>query len=238
MVRRPPYHIAVAGQLREAIARGELERGAQIPTERELGERYGVSRTAVREGIKSLQAEGLLSVVHGRGTFVVSDGPDLLSRPLATLVAMGDVSISELTAVRRLIEPPLASYAALHRTDAEAQELTDILAQTRLVSDPDQYEALDAEFHLAIARVSRNRLADQLMGSLRSILATTIEDMLRSRSWLGSTVDEQHFWIAEAIERRDSSRAYDAMHEHLRISEERMLELATAVEDAVASDDQ
>ena len=65
----------MAGQLREAIACGELKRGAQIPTEREFGECYGVSRTAIREGIKSLQTEGLLSVVHGHGMDVCLSEP-------------------------------------------------------------------------------------------------------------------------------------------------------------------
>jgi GntR family transcriptional repressor for pyruvate dehydrogenase complex len=219
-INRVPSTQTVEELIKQAILNGHFPRGSQLPPERSLVERFGVSRTAIREAMKSLHAQGIVSVRHGYGTFVSEDSGHFLALSMSTLLAMGDISLSETMGVREVLEPSLSAYAAEHRSDEQADELMEIVSRmTQTVGDPYRYEELDAAFHFAIARVTRNRLISQILQSVRELLRTQIHDLLEDPAWQSATLrDEQHRLIAEAIRHRDKEGARTAMRRHLELS--------------------
>jgi GntR family transcriptional repressor for pyruvate dehydrogenase complex len=210
--------LAVAGWIKQRIASGEFARGAQLPTERVLAERSGVSRTAIREAVKLLQAQGLISVRHGYGTFVKENADEALSVPMETLLGFGDISLDEIMSVRQIIEPPLASYAARHRTATNLRDITKVVTTMLATADPYEHEQLDAEFHHHIANIFGNRLAIQLLKSIRGLLQVQLRQVFDRPDWV-SSADKYHQLILDAIHARDADGAEQMMKEHLQTSQ-------------------
>ncbi|HLA80866.1 MAG TPA: FadR/GntR family transcriptional regulator [Thermoleophilia bacterium] len=206
----------VVDLVRQLLAKREVIPGGKLPTERELSELAGVSRTAVREAIRTLEAEGLVDVRHGYGTFVAEDARDALVRPFSTLLELGEISLEEIMAARQLIEPELAALAALRAADEDVANLRAITRQMRFEDvSPERYESLDTEFHLTIARVSSNRAVVQIVRGLRLLLSDVTQTFFALPQWLEEAPVE-HIPVFESIQDRDPDRARTAMLTHLR----------------------
>jgi GntR family transcriptional regulator, transcriptional repressor for pyruvate dehydrogenase complex len=227
MINRIPNTQAVERLIKESIHSGEFQRGSKLPPERTFVERFGVSRTAIREAMKSLQAQGIVVVRHGYGTYVCEDFGHFLALPMSNLLEMGDISVKETMYVRELFEPSLAAYAAEHRSDAQAEELLQLEeAMTRTVGDPYAYEELDAEFHRAIAAITGNRLIVQILESIRGILRAQIHALVNDAQRLGAEYrHDEHNLIGKAIRQQDAEAARAAMQQHLKSSTALMLAL-------------
>src|SRR5574338_442321 len=119
----------IVDQIQQQILSGALKPGDQIPAERDLAERFGVSRTAVREAIKSLTEKGLIEVFVGRGTFVTNLSPDRVVESMTLLLRTEPHNVASLQEARELLEIPTARLAALRRTDANLDRLRAIMAE-------------------------------------------------------------------------------------------------------------
>jgi GntR family transcriptional repressor for pyruvate dehydrogenase complex len=143
----------VSSGLMEMVRENRILPGDRIPTESEISELFQVSRTAVREGVKSLVAIGLLETRPGIGTFVVDSQPGLLRDPNASA---GQAELLNLLEFRQIVEPESAALAARRRTDDEVLELercvTELAKGIRLQIKPPE----DIGFHLALARATHN----------------------------------------------------------------------------------
>ncbi|MGA8115862.1 MAG: FadR/GntR family transcriptional regulator [Actinocatenispora sp.] len=205
----------VTGVLRDMILSGQLRPGDQLPSERDLAVRLQVSRATMREAIRHLGTQGLVTVRQGKGTFVSRISDEDLARPLALLLAMDPPTLVEVVEFRRVIEPGVAALAAGRATDAQRAELTECLAEgRRALTDDDAMIAHDAEFHRLISVAARNRF-------LLAASANLAESMLRARRRTvhlpannQKTVDE-HQTIADAIIAGRADEASAAMARHL-----------------------
>jgi GntR family transcriptional repressor for pyruvate dehydrogenase complex len=152
----------IVDQIQQQILSGALKPGDQIPAERDLAERFGVSRTAVREAIKSLTEKGLIEVFVGRGTFVTSLSPDRVVESMTLLLRNEPHGVASLQEARALLEGPTArwapSVAAKHtlRACAPQAELEEEHSMSPRLVDG------DTEFHVELAapREPRPRAAD------------------------------------------------------------------------------
>ena len=113
----------IVDQIQQQILSGALKPGDQIPAERDLAERFGVSRTAVREAIKSLTEKGLIEVFVGRGTFVTSLSPDRVVESMTLLLRNEPHGVDSLQEARGLLEGPAARWAAERRSEAHVARL-------------------------------------------------------------------------------------------------------------------
>src|SRR3954451_14977186 len=102
----------VVRHVRELIVRGKLGPGHRLPTERELVQEIGVSRTSVRAGLQALAAKGLIVIRHGAGTFVADGPPVLDSEPLSLLAALHGFTRKQMFEARRVLEVSIARMAA------------------------------------------------------------------------------------------------------------------------------
>jgi DNA-binding FadR family transcriptional regulator len=193
----------VAAILGQRIVRGELAPGTTLPTEVELCELYGVSRTTVREALKRLLGKGLVAGTARAGTRVLPTGswnqfdPDLLTWRLEA--APDSELLQELYEIRSCFEPEACRVAALHATDEDNRRIARAFEDmTRLRTQPAELIKADLEFHLAIVDATRNRFFVTLGQAVRTALWVSFS-LLQHRPDLPVIELEMHGRVAAAI---------------------------------------
>lgn len=199
---------AVFNAIRGDIQGGALAVGAKLSSEAALASQYGVSRSVIREALRSCTALGLTVTRTGRGTFVVADH-------VANDLVLGQFSARDLTEARPHIEVPAAGLAAERRTAEDLEILRGMMASMAAETDPEAWVALDSAFHAAIARASGNKVFESVVADIRDALAHQSEtlNMVADRQHAS---DVEHRAILEAIEAGSAADASAAMAEHLR----------------------
>ena len=160
---------SVAAQLTQLITKGVYAVGEKLPPERVLADEFGVSRSSMREAIRSIEASGLVNSNHGVGVFVVSN--TVASQAGSDLLVFEGFTVPELFEVRRMMERDAAGLAARRITPGYASELQDILSRC---ADPDlpneEFVKLDFKLHQTIAKASKNGLLATIYGSLEPMM--------------------------------------------------------------------
>jgi DNA-binding FadR family transcriptional regulator len=216
--RRPREH--VEEQLREAILSGTFGQGDKLPTEAELARQFAVSRTTVREALRSLAAAGLISKVPGvaGGSFVQSIDHRALGSALGAsldaILRLGSVTRDEVAQMRRLLELPAAALAAEHRTETDLERLSEILArESRAEAGDPALADLDVSFHSAVAEASGNRVLASVVAALHRVARPAAA--LEAASPAGRAAAAHHRAVADAVAAGDATAAADAMAAHL-----------------------
>ncbi len=203
--RRVSATDVVLAQLRAAIESGELAVGDKLPTEAELGRRHDVSRSVVREALRTLQALGLTVSRAGKGTYVRSSGPNPV---------FGSYSARDLLEVRRHVEIPVAGYAASRRTRDDIDQLLRLVESMERETDPTAWVALDSLFHLIVAGASGNPVFQKVIEEIRDALARQ-SSFLNQLGDRRRQSDAEHRALVEAIVEGSEGAAVHAMAAHL-----------------------
>jgi GntR family transcriptional regulator, transcriptional repressor for pyruvate dehydrogenase complex len=216
LVRTSRLYEQIVQQIEESIVKGDLKAGDQLPAERELAQRFGVSRTAVREAVKALREKGLVEAYSGRGTFITDGTTQAVRQSLDLMVKIGQPEGStHLAEVRAILEPEIAALAAVRIQEAELATMRDaVTVMDRAGQDPEAYIEADLDFHLALAEGAANPLILSLLDSIVGLLR---EQRLRIFRVPGGPERGQihHKRILEAVERHDAESARQAMRAHL-----------------------
>lgn len=210
----------VQRELKKEIAEGKARPGDKLPSVVELAERFGVGRSTIREALSALKAMGLLDIRQGGGTYVKAKEAESASPPLAEWIANAD-SLLQLVEVRRVLEAGIASLAARHCTEEDAEALRAAVAHMReVLNDEAAGEQADTGFHLRLAEAARNPL---LLDLTRSLSEQLHRHMRHTRAaWFyadrrsAEQLLEEHAAIVEAVLQRDEKLASERMNEHLR----------------------
>ncbi len=206
----------IVEQIEQRILKGELHVGDQLPPERDLGEQFGVSRTAVREAVKALRQKGLLETYPGRGTFITNGTSQAMRHSLSLVVNLGGAHGSDdLVQVREIFEPEIAALAAKHAASEQVAAMDQAVAtMDEALDDAERYIEADLDFHLALAEATRNDIIP--------ILIDSIVDLLRDqRKSIFSTPGGprrgqiHHKRILKAVKQQDPNAARKAMCAHL-----------------------
>lgn len=206
----------VVAQIETQILHGELRCGDRLPNERELAEKFHVSRTVIREAVKTLREKGLISSEQGRGTFV-TDGTSRSARD--SLGRMMQISTTErandLVEAREMFEPEIAALAATRATAADLAALRDAVAQMdRTLDDANAFIEADLNFHLALARATQNAFVPTLLDPIVDLLREH-----RKKIFLVNGAPRgqaHHKKILKAIIAHDPEAARAAMRAHLK----------------------
>lgn len=214
-VRKTRVFEDVARQIQGLILDGALKPGELLPPERQLAERFGVSRTSVRDALRALELTGLVVARHGEGNVVADVSADTLVAPIATLLVRKRTLVAELLDVRKMLEPALAARAAVHATDAEVAHLEEILERQReKTARGESTVEEDSEFHYCIAVAAGNSVVRKVLDVLMDLLRET-----RARSLqVGGRLERSlagHRRVLEAIKRHDAAAAERAVRQHL-----------------------
>jgi len=216
-VRTSRLYEQIVEQIEDSILKGALKPGDQLPAERELAVRFGVSRTAVREAIKALHQKGLVEAYSGRGTFITDGTTRAIRQSLDLMIKIGQPDNSiHLEEVREILEPEIAALAATRIEESQVALMREaITVMDRQRQDPDAYIEADLDFHLSLAEAAANPLILSLIDSIVGMLR---EQRMRTFYVEGGPARGQvhHKRILAAMESRDVQRAREAMQAHLR----------------------
>lgn len=205
----------VAEQLLLSIQSEQLAAGSRLPSERELSEQFGVSRTVIREAVRSLAAKGVLEVRSGSGVHVTPVAASSVSEQMALFLrGRGALDYAKINEVRIALEVRTAQIAAARATDDDIAELREHCVRMAAIDDVEVASAEDVEFHRAIARATHNELFTVMLDSIGDILL----EIRRATLGLPGRIQEGvafHERILERIAAHDDVGAGEAMREHL-----------------------
>jgi GntR family transcriptional regulator, transcriptional repressor for pyruvate dehydrogenase complex len=205
----------VLSRLRSLISAGAGAREGRLPTERELCERLGVGRRAVRRALEALEAEGLVWRRQGKGTFI-GQPPDPTGL-LAAAIA-GETQPLEVMEARLCIEPRLAGLSAERARADDIERMRHLAARIAETRDGDAAELWDGALHQLIAKAAGNRPLLTAFALLNEVRSADGWRAPRERARNEATLklyDRQHRAIIDAIAGRDAQRAELAMRTHL-----------------------
>ena len=232
MVRAPRQSLTsiLIEALTERIHSGQVKRGDQLPTEKEMIEEFGVSRTVVREAIANLKASGLVSTHQGKGAFVLDEGMRAFRISADTLGVVDE--LLKALELRIAIESEAAALAARRRSPEElARIVAAYEAMDRAIEAGESTVDEDIAFHRAIAQATGNRHFLGLFNYLGEVLvprarvpthqydATTLQEYLRR-------ISGEHHQIVAAIAAGDSDAARAGVRMHLGGSRDRLAQAA------------
>lgn len=216
-VRTSRLYEQIVQQIEDSILKGVLKPGDQLPAERELAQRFGVSRTAVREAVKALREKGLVEAYSGKGTFITNGTSQAIRQSLDLMIRIGqNEGALHLAEVRLILEPEIASLASRRIEDQLLATMREAVAtMDRSLHDPDAYIEADLDFHLALAEAAGNPIILSLLDSIVGLLR---EQRMRIFAVNGGPERGQfhHKRILAAVERRDPDAARELMRDHLR----------------------
>jgi len=212
---RPPLHREVAEVLSERILSGQFPENSLLPTERELCETMGVSRTVVREAVKFLESRGLIRIERGRGMIVQEAQSSAVSETLKLALRRHDHAIEHLMELRKILEVGMAALAAKRRTGENLESMRQYLSIMRAKpGEPEGYIDADVQFHTEILKAAQNPVLLVLLEPVAELLRES-----RMESFSGSRMVKlrtaQHEEIFECIVARDPQGAAEAMSRHL-----------------------
>lgn len=210
----------VEERIRVAILSGELKTGDVLPPEAELARQFSVSRTTVREALRSLTTQGLIYKVPGSrgGNFVqLIDHHSLGSAVIDSvhkLLTLGSIEFTEVAEVRQYLEIPAVRLAAANRSPEDLERLRDIVRRQKTASvDDPEVPTLDERFHTLIAQASGNRVLASFVSALHH--ETEPVHYLDLSPDVGRATVRQHKAIVDAIAGQNADAAEDAIVRHL-----------------------
>ncbi len=221
-VKKRRVHEEIIAQIRRQLAEGHWKSGDRLPSERDLSERFKVSRASVREAIRALESAGLVRIKTGEGTYVAS-GPEAFLSPLvAVLLQQKDVYL-DIFEARKVIEPEIAALAARRASPEEVRQMEGILAeQARQIAQGESGVEADTAFHSLLTQSTKNKIFVRLSDAIVDSLYETRERSLHvhgrpARSLAG------HREILKAVRAKDPAGARRAMLQHLMAIEGNVL---------------
>ncbi|MFC3630834.1 transcriptional regulator NanR [Paracoccus angustae] len=209
----------VFDRLRDMMASGELPPGAAVPSERDLMERFGVGRPAVREALQHMHTMGLITISHGERSRVneLSAGSVLarVDDVARMLLSSEPEQLEHLKQARRMFECGLVRVAAENATAPDVRDLRELVGEQRArIGDAEAFVTADMAFHTRIAQISANPI---LMASSQAMLRWLFEYHGGLLHWSGKekVTLQEHDGIVDLIAARDADGAVRAMGAHL-----------------------
>jgi len=225
LAREPKLADRATQQLQSLITRRTFQPGDRLPSERELGNRLGVSRTVIREALRALSTKGLVEVRDGAGAYVRAPSTDLVSELLGICVShmeTGDVTSGNILEMRRILEIEMSGLAAERRGADDLAELERLLAlMARPGSSRGDWAKIDYEFHDRVAIASKNPLFPIVLRSISEVLMRARLLGVRLPDYQAKAL-HHHRNVYEAVRAQAPEKARTAMADHLREAEQTM----------------
>ena len=216
----------VIEQIKQMIVDGTLKKGDKLPSERDLVEKFNVSRASIREALRALQLVGLIDCKQGEGNFIKEDFEDSLVEPLSTIFILNNGTRREIFELRRILEVQTAALAAGKISDEEVDEIINIVEKLKHAETEEEKVKIDKEFHYKIAAAAKNSLILSILKSVSSLMEQFIKEaranILRENE-NRDIIIKQHEDICNALKEHDSKKAAHFMNKHIEVIEKHMI---------------
>jgi DNA-binding FadR family transcriptional regulator len=209
---------AIVAQIRALTRSNRLHPGDRLPSERELCERFGVSRVTVREALRVLEAGGLVDIRVGArgGAFVTTPSSDRLGAGLADLINLSPVTSIEVTEARLVFELGIVPIVVERATTKDIQELRAMTTAHMESLRRNEYTvAMSADFHHRVSACTHNAAIEMLVHSFHGPLLTSLREAATAAPLMGQRGTVEHRDLVEAIAERDTDRARSIMETHI-----------------------
>jgi len=227
----------IVSQIERAIFDGELQTGDRLESERELAERFGVSRITVRDALRVLEARGLVHVKVGAsgGAFVSDTNVDQVAESISTMIQLRRMTLSGVAEARTVVETATSELAAERADAAAILRIEQTVDKGRsVVREQAPHTEVSMDFHVAVADAAKNELLAATVAAYRDLLVQTLHDMRDVRS--AKTTQKAHEEILDAIKSHEPEAARKLMLEHLQDFEKRLRRwLATQEQAAIVA---
>jgi GntR family transcriptional repressor for pyruvate dehydrogenase complex len=224
----------IAEHLEQLILEGSLRPGERLLAERELAQRFDVSRPSLREALEKLESRGLLRSGRGGATFVAPLLGEGFTEPLYTALASRPETTFDYLEFRRFVEGSAAYFAALRGTDVDRELIRQCFEKMEAAhgQDDSSDEAdADADFHLAVYEASHNLVMLHIMRSLSDMLRKDVfynRAKLYQRQGVRELLLEQHRAVYETVMAGDPDAAKAAAEAHIDFTRDALMEIARA----------
>jgi DNA-binding FadR family transcriptional regulator len=205
----------IVRQLIDVALSGKVESGVKLPSERELAKILGVGRNAVREGIKVLEARGLLQVRPGKGIFLTKPTHEVITGALSLRMKFQQGTIEDLLETREMLELTIARLAAQRANAADLARLQEhVAAMEATLDQPVAFIEIDREFHAVLAQSVQNPMLETFFHSTISLMDETRRYMILAVTNGTQRAQSHHRQIFRAVAARNADRAVAAMADH------------------------
>lgn len=209
----------IIDQIKALIAKGELNPGDKLISEREMADMLNVGRSAVREAFRALEAMGIIEIRQGEGTFVKQVRTDSLVEMLALILLTEKDTTRELLELRKILEVEAVGLACLRHTKEQLQKMEAALNQMEEdIKSGDLGQQADWNFHYAVAEATQNSLVVKLMDSIAGIMGRVLQAARLELYKTPGTPErllKEHRAVFEAIRKGMDQKARKAMYDHL-----------------------
>lgn len=215
-----PAYRAISDSIRGDILAQRLVPGDRLPVETELADRFGVSRSTIREALRELASQNIVKTTRGAtgGTFVVVPSTDSLARSLTVgiemMAASTDLTVREMLEARELLEVPAARLASERGSSEQHESIKGYIADRRTEEAAGRELVANWNFHLLVVDAANNPLLELMAQPIFHVLQTRFAQ-IRAPSGFRRQVEDDHRRIADAILARDDRAASDLMYQHL-----------------------
>lgn len=222
----------VIEQIQQNILAGDLKKGDQLPSERELCELMNISRASVREAIRVLEAMGVIESIHGEGNFICTNPKKSLLQPLSMIFRLNNGKSQDIFELRKVLEIESSRLAANRATNIDCKELFNIVNQmeeeTLNENRNEILVKLDKEFHNKLASMSKNYLIECLFTTSSMLFEKFIEDArceIIKKDSAYKLLLCQHREICDAIINKNEELSIKAMKDHMDYVEKIIIDI-------------
>lgn len=208
----------IVEQIRALIRQGRLRPGDRLPSERDLCERFGVSRVTVREALRVLEAGGLIQVRVGArgGAFVTSPTNARLGEGLADLLQLSPLTAAEVTEARRVFELGIVPLVVERATEEDLVALERLCEEQQTALDEQRYTMeMSAEYHVRVAASTHNKAVEMIVHSFHGPLLMSLKEAQLAEPLMGHRGSHEHLDFVHAVRRRDVAEAESIMRTHI-----------------------
>jgi GntR family transcriptional regulator, transcriptional repressor for pyruvate dehydrogenase complex len=208
----------IVDQIRLLIRDGQLKPGDRLPAERELGERFGVSRVTVREALRGLEANGMVMIKVGArgGAFVTAPTSAQVGEGIIDLLSLSDVTDAEVTEARQVFELGIIPLVCERATEEDIVDLLEICDRGDAAVKTGSYPMeLSAQFHTRVARASHNAAIVMLAESFHGPTLRSLRHVKEDHPEMGLRGNREHRQFVTALKKRDVEKATAVMRTHI-----------------------
>jgi GntR family transcriptional regulator, transcriptional repressor for pyruvate dehydrogenase complex len=208
----------IVDQIRLLIRDGQLKPGDRLPAERELGEKFGVSRVTVREALRGLEANGIVAIKVGArgGAFVTAPTSARVGEGIVDLLTMSKLTDSEVTEARQILELGIIPLVCERATEEDIADLIEICDRGDVALEHGSYPMeLSAEFHARVARASHNAAIAMLAESFHGPTLLSMRHVQEAHPEMGIRGNREHRQFVMAVKKGDVEKATAVMRTHI-----------------------
>jgi GntR family transcriptional regulator, transcriptional repressor for pyruvate dehydrogenase complex len=215
----------IVEQIRLLMRQGQLKPGDRLPPERDLCERFGVSRVTVREALRMLESSGLVEIRVGArgGAFVTAPSSDRVGEGLADLLTLSVISAADVTEVRMMLEAGIVPLVCERATEEDLADLDEICRRSEAaLASGDYTMTMSLEFHIRVAQATHNPAIAVLVESFSGPILMSLQQAHEAAPEMGRRGTREHEEFIEAVRRRDADTASRIMRQHLERTAHRL----------------